>query len=117
MKLNDQASEMMRIVEQYKGKYGGEEPPENSETLSLIEFARWSFNQGMRHSNDFLTWIAQNPKSENFTHFIEACASDDSTGEMQWLNNKVKVLNDKKARKWWQKWIKENLQWNINNTQ
>ncbi|MBQ2164906.1 MAG: hypothetical protein II445_10420, partial [Muribaculaceae bacterium] len=63
-----------------------------------------------RHSNDFLTWIARNPKDENLTHFIEACVEDNTNGEREWLKSCVKNLKDNKARKWWEKWIKENLE-------
>ena len=81
-----------------------------------MEFAKWSFNLGMRHSNEFLTWIAGNPDKEKFTHFIQAVASENENNELVWLKECVKKLKDKKARKWWNKWIKENLQWSINNT-
>ena len=110
-KLNNEAGEMMRIADQYKGIYKdkGEDPPENPETMSVMEFAKWSFNQGMRHNNDFLTWIAKNPKKEQFTRFIYAYASEDENNEIEWLKENVKNLKDKKVRKWWEKWIKENL--------
>lgn len=102
--INGLATEKMKIIERY-----GEKFKENSETLSVIEFGKWTFNQGMRDSNEFLTWIAENSNTENFTHFIEACASDNNNGELQWLKDKVDSLKNKKARKWWQKWIKNNL--------
>ena len=103
--LNDKAKVIMQIIESQ-----GENAKENSETMSVVEFARWSFNLGMRHSNVFLTWIARNPKDENFTHFIEACVEDNTNGEHEWLKSNVKNLKDNKARKWWEKWIKENLE-------
>jgi len=100
--LNEIAEQKSQLIEQY-----GENAKENSETLSIMEFARWTFNQGMLHSNDFLTWIANNPKEQHLTQFIDACASDNTNGELQWIKDKVKSLKDKKARKWWQKWIKK----------
>ena len=109
--LNNTASGMMSIVEQYD-----EDAPINPKTQSVMEFAKWSFNLGMRHSNEFLTWIASNPDKEKFTHFIQAVASENENNELVWLKECVKKLKDKKARKWWDKWIKENLQWSINNT-
>ena len=108
MKLNDQASEMMRIADQYKEKYKGEDPPENPETLSVIEFAKWSFNLGMRNSAECLSWVAKNPK-EDLSKFLTVVASQNDSDELQWLKDNVKNLKDKKARKWWEKWIKENL--------
>ena len=102
--LNETAAGMMNIVKQ-----NGEDAPKTPETLSAMEFAKWSFNLGMRHSNEFLTWIAKNPKQEQFTHFIQAVASENENNELNWLKENVKKLKDKKARKWWEKWIKDNL--------
>lgn len=102
--INGLAAEKLKITERYD-----ENAKENCETRTVMEFATWIFNIGMRDSNEFLTWIAHNPKTENYTHFIEACASDNANGELKWLKNKVDLLKDKKARKWWQKWIKKNL--------
>lgn len=109
--LNKTASNMLKIVEKYD-----EDAPENPETLSILEFAKWSFNLGMRHSNDFLTWIANNPDTEHFTFFIQAVVIENENNELGWLTENIDNLKDKKARKWWTKWIKENLQWSINNT-
>jgi hypothetical protein len=102
--LNNNASSMIQIIEKYNGN-----APETPETLSVMEFAKWSFNLGMRHSNEFLTWIAKNSQKEHFTHFIQAVASDNENNELEWLKENVKNLKDKKARKWWEKWIKNNL--------
>ncbi len=102
--LNNLAATMMKIIEQQ-----GENAKENAETLSVVEFASYSFNLGMLHSNDYLTWIARNPKIEKLTYFVNVCASTDECGERQWLNDKIDNLKDKKARKWWQNWIKKNL--------
>ena len=79
------------------------------EKISVMEFAKWSFNLGMCHSNEFLTWIAKNPEQEQFTHFIQSVASENKNNELNWLKENVKKLKDKKARKWWEKWIKDNL--------
>lgn len=102
--LNETAVGMMNIVNKY-----GEDAPMTPETLSVMEFAKWSFNLGMRHSNEFLTWLANNPKQEQFTHFIQSVASENNNNELNWLKENVKKLKDKKARKWWDKWIKDNL--------
>lgn len=103
-KLNETAVGMMKIVNKY-----GEDAPMTPETISVMEFAKWGFNLGMCHSNEFLTWIANNPKQEQFTHFIQSVASENKNNELNWLKESVKSLKDKKARKWWEKWIKENL--------
>jgi len=76
--LNKKAGDMMKIIEKYD-----ENAPKNPETLSVMEFAKWSFNLGMRHSNEFLTWIAKNPKQEQFTHFIQAVASENENNELE----------------------------------
>lgn len=104
--LNKEANKIAKIVEQYKEK--GDDPPENPETLSVIEFAVWSFNLGMRNSTEFLTWVAKNPK-EDLSKFFIVVASQNDSNELQWLKDNVKKLKDKKARKWWEKWIKNNL--------
>ncbi len=102
--LNKNAGNIMKIAEKYD-----ENAPKTPETLSIMEFAKWSFNLGMRHSNEFLTWIAKNPKQEQFTHYIQAVASENENNELNWLKENVKSLKDKKARKWWENWIKDNL--------
>lgn len=102
--LNKTAVGMMNIINKYD-----EEVPESPETLSVMEFANYCFNLGMRHSNEFLAWIANNPKTEQFTHFIQAVASENENNELEWLKDNIKNLKDKKVRKWWEKWIKENL--------
>lgn len=107
--LNKEANKIAKIVEQYKQyKEKGDDPPENPETLSVIEFAVWSFNLGMRNSTEFLTWVAKNPK-EDLSKFFIVVASQNDSNELQWLKDNVKKLKDKKARKWWEKWIKNNL--------
>ena len=103
-KLNETAVGMMKIVNKY-----GEDAPMTPETISAMEFAKWSFNLGMCHSNEFLTWIAKNPEQEQFTHFIQSVSSYNKNNELNWLKENVKKLKDKKARKWWEKWIKDNL--------
>lgn len=102
--LNKTAVGMMNLVKQ-----NGENAPKTPETLSVMEFAKYSFNLGMRHSDEFLTWVAKNPQQEQFTHLIQAVASENENNELNWLKENVKKLKDKKARKWWEKWIKNNL--------
>lgn len=102
-KLNETAAHMMNIVKRY-----GEDAPMTPETISVMEFAKWSFNLGMCHSNEFLTWIANNPNQEQFTHFIQSIASKNNNNELNWLKENINKLKDKKVRKWWQKWMKEN---------
>ncbi len=102
--LNKTASGMMSIVEQYD-----ENAPMTPETQSVMEFAKWSFNLGMRHSSEFLTWIANNPEQEQFSHFLQAVVTENENNELTWFNENVNALKDKKARKWWKKWIKNNL--------
>lgn len=104
-KLNNEAGEMMRIAKQYEQ----ENAPETPESLSVMEFAKWSFNRGMRHSNEFLTWLAKNTQKEQLTRLICAFASENENNEIEWIEENVKNLKDKKARKWWENWIKENL--------
>ena len=102
--LNNTASGMMSIVEQYD-----EDAPMTPETQSVMEFAKWSFNLGMRHSSEFLTWVANNPEQEQFSHFLQAVATENENNELNWLKENVNALKDKKARKWWEKWIKTNI--------
>lgn len=101
---NNLATHMRQLIDKH-----GENAKETPETLSVMEFAIWSFNLGMRHSNEFLSWIAMNPNKEMFSHFIAAFVSDNPNGEAEWLKENVNQLKDKKARKWWLKWIKNNL--------
>lgn len=104
--INDKANEMMEIVEQFDDE---EVDTKNPTILSVLEFAEWSFNLGMRHSDEFLTWIAQNPDTENLTYFIEAIANENETSELEWLTDRINNLQDTNARNWWQKWMKENI--------
>ncbi|MBQ7691224.1 MAG: hypothetical protein IJT30_08575 [Muribaculaceae bacterium] len=69
---------------------------------------RWIINTGLRNGNDFLTWIAQNPKKEQFTPLLLDAIRQSGMGEAEWLSQKVKTLKDTKARNWWQQWMKEN---------
>lgn len=98
--LNLEANEMMKRI-----SYDENTP----EALSIIEFTKWSFNLGMRHSDQFLTWIVKEEEQEHFTYFFDTVASKNENNELNWLKENVKKLKDKKARKWWEKWIKENL--------
>jgi len=106
--LNKKAGDMMKIAEQYKEMSEGK-TPETPETQSVMEFAKWSFNLGMRNSNEMLTWIAQNP-NKALSRFFLVCTSETDNNESEWVKEKSKLLKDKKARKWWEKWIKENLE-------
>ena len=103
-KLNNNAQRMMQIVEKYD-----EDAPQIPETMSVMEFAKWSFNLGMRHSSEFLTWIANNPEQEQFSHFLQAVASENENNELNWLKENVNDLKDTKARQWWEKWIETNI--------
>lgn len=105
--LNKKAGDMMKIAEQYKNMSEGK-TPETPETLSVMEFAKWSFNLGMRNSNEMLTWIAKNPNKVLSRLFL-VCASETDNNESEWVKEKSRLLKDKKARKWWEKWIKDNL--------
>lgn len=100
-KLNALAVMMHEVIDRY-----GANAPENSETLSVVEFARWSTNMGLRNGSDYLTWIAQHPDEEKLTYFIQACVEESELDELAWLKQQVKTLKDKKARKWWEKWLK-----------
>lgn len=102
--LNLEANETMKRISHYD-----EDAPKTPETLSIMEFAKWSFNLGMRHSDEFLTWIVKELEQEHFTYFFEAVASENENGELEWLKENINNLKDKKTRKWWQKWIKENI--------
>lgn len=102
--LNMEANEMMKIINSYD-----EDAPKTPETLSIMEFSKWIFNLGMRHSEEFLTWIAKKEEQEHFTYFFEAVASENENNELIWLKENVKKIKDKKVRKWWENWIKENL--------
>lgn len=70
--------------------------------------ARWIVNTGLRDGNDFLTWIAQHPDDEQFTPLLQETLRESGMGETEWLQQKVKALKDKKARKWWQQWMQQN---------
>lgn len=102
--LNKEAGEMMAIAAEVD-----KDNPETPAVLSVVEFAKWSFNLGMRHSEEFLTWIANNTDKENFSFFLEAVLSENENNEQEWLTENIKKLSDENTRSWWQKWIKENL--------
>ncbi|MBR5638632.1 MAG: hypothetical protein IKW83_02600 [Muribaculaceae bacterium] len=104
--LNRQAGEMMEIVEQFDDD---EVDTESPTILSVLEFAKWSFNLGMRNGEDFLTWISQNPDTETLTYFIQAVIGENENKELEWLTEKINNLQDDNARNWWQKWMKENI--------
>ncbi len=70
--------------------------------------SRWIVNTGLRSSDEFLTWIAENPKEEAFTSLVLESIRESGMGELVWLQQRVNALKSKKARKWWQKWMKEN---------
>lgn len=95
--LNQQAGAMLRIMEEC-----GEDAPESPTTLSVIEFAKWSFNLGMRHSDEFLTWIANNRDTEKFSLFIDAVVSENENKELEWITENVKKLKDGNVRKLWE---------------
>ena len=95
------AQRMMEIIERY-----GENAPKNSETLNVMEFARWMTIAALRNGNDFLTWMQANASNEHLSHFLEATLQEGETGEAQWLQERVNALKNKKVRKWWQKWMK-----------
>ena len=97
---------MMEIVEQFDDD---EVDTESPTILSVLEFAKWSFNLGMRNGEDFLTWISQNPDTETLTYFIQAVIGENENKELEWLTEKINNLQDDNARNWWQKWMKENI--------
>ena len=70
--------------------------------------AQWIINTGLREGDDFLTWIAQHPEEEHFTPLLLETLRESGMGEAEWLQQKVKALKDKKARKWWQTWMTDN---------
>ena len=104
--LNKDAGEMMEIVAQFDEDELDLECPA---TLSVLEFAKWSFNLGMRNGEDFLTWISQNPDTNSITYFIQAVIGENENKELEWLTEKINILQDNNARNWWQKWMKENI--------
>ncbi|MBP5689093.1 MAG: hypothetical protein J6X22_10715, partial [Muribaculaceae bacterium] len=89
--LNNDAADMMKIVEEYNED---EDDPEDPTTLCAVEYAKWSFNLGMRHSEEFLTWIANNPYNEHLSFFIEAVLSENENNELEWLTEKINNLFD-----------------------
>ena len=99
--LNKEAGKMMAIAADVD-----DDAPESPTTLSVEEFAKWSFNLGMRHSEEFLTWIANNQDIENFSLFINAVVSENESGELEWLTENIKNLQDPNTCNWWQKWMK-----------
>ncbi len=99
--LNAFAGMLHEVIER-----NGEHAKENSETMSVVEFARWSTNMGLRNGAEYLTWIARHPDDEKFTRFIQVCVEENECDELAWLKQQVKALKDKKARKWWEKWLK-----------
>ena len=78
------------------------------ETFKAQFFGKWITNAGIRNGNEFLVWIAQNADTERITPFMLTTINESGMGEAQWLQQRVKALKNKKARKWWQKWMKNN---------
>lgn len=99
--LNKEAGEMMAIAADLD-----DDAPESPTTLSIEEFAKWSFNLGMRHSEEFLTWIANNQDIENFSLFIFAVVSENESKELEWITENIKKLKDDNVRKLWEESMK-----------
>lgn len=101
--LNKVAGEMMAIAAEV-----GDDDSETPTTFSVVEFAKWSFNLGMRHSEEFLTWIANNKDIENFSLFINAVVSENASKELEWITENVKNLKDDDVRKLWENVLRDN---------
>ena len=56
----------------------------------------------LRHSEEFLTWIANNKDIENFSLFINAVVSENENKELEWITENVKKLKDGNVRKLWE---------------
>lgn len=95
--LNKEAGEMMAVAAEVD-----DNDTDNPTAQSVIEFAKWSFNLGMRHSEEFLTWIANNQDKENFSLLINAVVSENKSKELEWITENVKKLKDDNARKLWE---------------
>ncbi len=95
--LNKEAGEMMAIAAEVD-----ENDTDTPAALSVIEFAKWSFNLGMRHSEEYLTWIANNPNTQHFSLFIETIVSENENNELEWITESIKKLKDDNARKYWE---------------
>ncbi|MBO4871614.1 MAG: hypothetical protein J5565_06505 [Muribaculaceae bacterium] len=78
------------------------------ETFKAQFCSKWLTNAGLRNGNEFLVWISQNADIEKITPFILNTINQSGMGEAQWLQQRVKALKNKKTRKWWQKWMKNN---------
>lgn len=102
--LNELARQMNNIIGSYS-----DNAIENIQTSTVAEFARWSTNYILRQGNETLTWIARNPDQQLLSQFILTTLQQSGMGETQWLAAKVKALKDKKARKWWQNWLKKEM--------
>lgn len=100
--LNKEAGEMMAIAAEV-----GDDDSETPTAISVVEFAKWSFNLGMRHSEEFLTWIANNKDIENFSLFINAVVSENKSKELEWITENVKKLKDDDVRKLWENALRE----------
>ncbi len=100
--LNKEAGTMMTIAAEVDV-----DDPETPTSLSVVEFAKWSFNMGMRHSEEFLTWIANNQDIENFSFFINAVVSENECKELEWITENVKKLKDDNARKLWENALRD----------
>ena len=101
--INDFAAEMRNVAKQNGRKTG------NVENECVSEFARGVTNISLRDGKEILSWIPRNEKNESISPFIHTTLRESGMMETEWFIEKIKTLKDKKARKWWQKWLKENM--------
>lgn len=101
--INTFAEEMKKVAKQNGRKTG------NVENECVSDFTRGITNICLRDGKEVLSWIARNEGKESISPFILTGIKESGLDETEWLVSKVKSLKDKKARKWWQNWIKEQL--------
>ena len=82
--------------------------PKSTDAFNVHEIALWAPALCMRHASDALTWIARNHDAEMLSgNILEQTKYGIYGGEKTWLEQCVKNLKDKKARKWWQGMLKK----------
>ena len=108
----DDWNEVAKIGIDIASKYG-ENPPQNLETQRNEDFAKWVANAGIRNGKDFFSWVSLNYKKQVLTYFVRDAINKSGMKEGDWLKEQVKACKDKKARKWWENWMKKEVNLNL----
>lgn len=105
---NEVAKNAINVASKY-----GNTPPQNMETKRNADFAEWITNAGISSGEPFFSWVAKNLRKQAFTYFVKQSVTLSGMKEDEWLKSQVKACKDKKTRKLWQQWMKEELKMDV----